>query len=103
MAQFTDKILVASAGNISMSPGFPVSFTVTWGNNISSFRWSRIWPAIQAASDEANHQTVTIVSEGSRWDTPSSIAISATLRGDSDTSAPVVAKIEVMAAQADTF
>jgi hypothetical protein len=108
MASSTDKILIMSAGNISMTPGVPISFTVTWGHNVSGnfispFRWSRIWPAVQGASDEANFQTVTILSEGSRWDSPASIAISATLRGDSDNRVPVVAKIEVMAAQADTF
>lgn len=103
MAQFSTAILVASAGDVSMAPGSTISFTVTWGGFISSFRWSRIWPAIQSAADEANHQTVTIISEGSRWDTPGSIAIAASLRGDGDSGAPVVANIEVMASRDDTF
>jgi hypothetical protein len=103
MAPFSTAIVVASAGDLSMTPGSNISFTVTWGSNISSFRWSRIWPAIQSAADSATHQTVTLVSEGSQWDTPSSIAIAATLRGDGDLGAPVVANIEVMACQEDTF
>jgi hypothetical protein len=102
---FTTKVIVASAGIVSMSPGTPVSFTVSWGQNISSSRWSRIWPAILPASDEANHQTVTVVSEGSQWDTDAFFnAIAATIRGDSDLGAPVVAaEIQVMVSQEDTF
>jgi hypothetical protein len=88
-----------------MLPGTPVSFLVTWGANISPYRWSRIWPAILGASDEANHQTVTVVSEGSQWNSaaPASVAILATIRGDGDTRAPVVAEIQVMSSQEDTF
>jgi hypothetical protein len=86
-----------------MTPGIPISFTLTWGSNISSFRWSRIWPAVQGAADQATHQTVTLVSEGSQWDTPASVAIAATIIGEGDLGAPVVANIEVMAAQNDTF
>lgn len=96
-------IIVASAGNLSINPGSDVSFTVNWGSNISSFRWSRIWPAIQSAADEANHQSVTFVSEGSQWDTPGSVSIAATLRGESDLGAAIVARIEVMACQNDVF
>jgi hypothetical protein len=103
MATFSNAILVASAGVLSMTPGIPISFNVTWGNNISTFRWSRIWPGIESAADQANHQTVTFLSEGSQWDTPSSIAIAATLRGDGDSGAPVSAMIQVMASQDDTF
>ena len=103
MAEFSSAILVASAGDLSIAAGSTISFTVTWGDNISSFRWSRIWPAIQSAADTANHQSVTVVSEGSQWDTPSSVAIAVTLRGDSDLGAPVVANIEVMSSQDDTF
>jgi hypothetical protein len=103
MAQFTTAVVVASAGTLSMLPGTPVPFTVTWGKKISPFRWSRIWPAISGAADEANHQTVTVVSEGSRWDTPASHAIAATIRGDGDTRAPVVARIQVLSSQEDTF
>lgn len=103
MATFSNAILVASAGVLTMTPGSPISFTVSWGNNISPFRWSRIWPAIQGASDEANHQTVTFVSEGSQWDMPGSNSIAVTIRGDGDLGAPVSALIQVMASQGDTF
>ena len=81
MAQFTNKLVVASAGTISMSPGFPVSFDVLWGTNISPFRWTRIWPAGVGASDEATFQTVTVVSEAARWDTPASHVLAVTVRG----------------------
>jgi hypothetical protein len=103
MAQFSTSILVSSAGELSMSPGSEVSFTVSWGNNIGAFRWSRIWPAVLGASDEATVQNVTIVSEGSQWNTPSSNSIAATIRGDSDLGANVSALIQVMASQDDTF
>jgi hypothetical protein len=102
MAQST-AVVIASAGTLSITPGTSVPFTVTWGNNISPFRWSRIWPAVTGAADQATHQTVTIVSEGSQWDTPASIAIAATIRGDGDQGAPVVARIQVMSSQEDTF
>jgi hypothetical protein len=103
MAQFSRSIVVTSAGTVSITPGTPLSFIVTWGSNISPFRWSRIWPAIIGAADVANHQTVTFLSEGSQWDTPSSFSIAATLRGDSDSDVPVEANIQVMASQDDTF
>jgi hypothetical protein len=86
-----------------MSPGQSVPFTLTWGNNISPYRWSRIWPAVTSAADEATHQTVTVISEGSRWDTPATYAIAATIRGDGDMGTPVVALIQVMFSQEDTF
>jgi hypothetical protein len=103
MTQFSNAIVVASAGDLSMAPGSEISFTVTWGDNISPFRWSRIWPAVQSAADEANQQTVTVISEGSQWNSPASVALAVTLRGDSDLGATVVANIEVMACQDDTF
>jgi hypothetical protein len=102
MAQST-AVIIGSAGTLSMSPGQPVSFTVTGGNYISQYRWSRIWPAVTGAADEATHQTVTVVSEGSHWDSPASFAIAATIRGDGDLGAPVVARIQVMCSQEDTF
>jgi hypothetical protein len=103
MAQSTTAVVIASAGTLSMLPGTSVPFTVTWGNHISPFRWSRIWPTISGAADEASHQTVTVVSEGSQWDTPASYAIAATIRGAGDLGAPVVARIQVMSSQEDTF
>ncbi len=105
MATFSDSILVASAGILTMTPGFPISFTVTWADNISPFRWSRVWPAIQGASDEATFQSVTLLSEGSQWnlEAPASVALAVTMQGDGDLGAPVTARIQVMASQADTF
>ncbi len=110
MAQFSKSIVVASAGEVSISPGSEISFTVIWGTtivgqNISPFRWSRIWPAIQSAGDAAAHQSVIIVSEGSEWDlgTPTLTPMAVTLRGDGDSDAPVVANTQVMASQDDTF
>ncbi len=103
MAQFSNSILVASAGLISITPGSPVSFTVSWGDNISPYRWSRVWPAILGASDEANHQSVTISAEGSQWDTPGSNSLAMTIVGNSDLGGTVTAEIQVMASQADTF
>jgi hypothetical protein len=86
-----------------MSPGTPVDFSVTWGDKISPYRWSRLWPAISPASDEDYHQTVTVVSERSQWDSPASYAIVGTFRGEAALGAPVVALIQVMASQNDTF
>lgn len=103
MAQFSNSILVTSAGELSMSPGTDISFTVSWGNNISPYRWSRICPALSGASDEATQQSVAFVSEGTAWSTPSSYVLAVTLRGDGDLGAPVSAYIQVMASQDDTF
>jgi hypothetical protein len=96
-------VVIASAGTVSLSPGQPVSFAVSWGDNIGYYRWSRIWPAVQSAADEDTHQTVTVVSEGSHWETPASSAIVSTIRGDGVSGAPVVALIQVMCSQEDTF
>jgi hypothetical protein len=105
MAPFTTAVVVASAGDVSIASGSTISFSVTWGSNISPFRWSRIWPAVESAGDSDILQTVTIVAEGSQWnlETPASTAIVATLRGDGESGAPIAAKIQVLSSQVDTF
>jgi hypothetical protein len=100
----TNKLVVASAGIISVAPGFSASFTVSWGANISQFRLTRIWPGVVGASDEASHQTMTIVSEASRWDAfPDRHTLAVTLRADGDQGFPVQARLQVMSSAEDTF
>lgn len=84
MAAFTTAVVVASAGVLTIARGSTISFTVTWGSNISPFRFNRIWPVIQTAGDEDTHQSVTLVSEGSQWDLskPASVALAASVRGN---------------------
>ncbi|HEX4234784.1 MAG TPA: hypothetical protein VH041_10785, partial [Caldimonas sp.] len=67
MAAFTTAVVIASAGDLSMTPGTSISFSVTWGSNISPFRWSRVWAGVQSPGDEDSAQSVTIQSEGSAW------------------------------------
>lgn len=55
MAAFTTEVVIASAGDLSMASGVPISFSVTWGSNISPFRWSRVWAArIQVLSSQVD-------------------------------------------------
>ena len=105
MAAFTTAVVIASAGTLSMTSGVPISFSVTWGSNISAFRWTRVWAGIVPASDEDRAQSVTIQSEGSAWNSsrPASTANLVTLRGQGESGAPVVARIQVLASQVDTF
>ncbi|MEO8921514.1 MAG: hypothetical protein ABI330_01555 [Caldimonas sp.] len=105
MATLTTAVVVASAGDLSMTPGVPISFSVTWGSNISPFRWSRVWAAIESAGDGDTAQSVTIESEGSTWNlsSPASTANQVTLRGEGQSGAPVVARIQVLSSQVDTF
>lgn len=105
MAAFTTEVVIASAGDLSMASGVPISFSVTWGSNISPFRWSRVWAAIEPASDADRAQSVTIQSEGSAWSSsrPASTANLVTLRGQGQSGAPVVARIQVLSSQVDTF
>ena len=105
MAAFTTAVVVASAGVLTMARNSTVSFSVTWGSNISSFRFSRIWPAILSAADEDIHQSVTFVSEGSQWDASNiaSTPIAVTLRANGQSGAPIAARIQVLASQVDTF
>ena len=105
MAAFTTEVVIASAGTLSMAPGVPISFSVTWGSNISSFRWSRVWAGVVSAGDGDTAQSVTIQSEGSAWNlsSPASTANLVTLRGQGQSGAPVVARIQVLASQVDTF
>ena len=105
MAAFTTQFVVASAGVLTMARGSTISFTVTWGSNISSFRFNRIWPAIQQASDEDTQQSVTIVSEGSQWSLSNlaGVPMAVSLRGNGQSGAPIAARIQVMASQVDTF
>jgi hypothetical protein len=105
MAASTTNVVVASAGTISMTSGVPISFSVTWGSNISPFRWTRIWAGIQSPGDEDSGQSVVVQSEGSAWSlsNPASTANLVTLRGQGQSGAPVVARIQVLASQVDTF
>jgi hypothetical protein len=82
-----------------------VSFSVTWGSNISRFRWSRVWAGIESPGDEDSAQSVTIQSEGSAWSlsNPASTATLVTLRGTGQSGAPVVARIQLLSSQEDTF
>ena len=105
MAAFTTAVVIASAGDLSMTSGIPIAVSVTWGSNISPFRWSRVWAGIESASDEDTAQSVTIQSEGSAWSLsrPASTANLVTLRGQGQSGAPVVARIQVLSSQEDTF
>ena len=42
MAAFTTAVVIASAGDLSMAPGIPISFSVTWGSNIGPLRWIQV-------------------------------------------------------------
>src|SRR5262249_1229464 len=77
----------------------------TWGSNISSFRFNRVWPAIVDAADEDIRQSVTFVSEGSQWDASNitSTPMAVTLRANGQSGAPIQARIQVFAALAGTF
>jgi hypothetical protein len=105
MAASSNSVLIMSAGTLSMASGVPISFGVTWGANISPFRWTRVWAGIQSAGDEDTAQSVSIQSEGSAWNlsNPASTTNLVTLRGQGQSGAPVVARIQVLASQADTF
>jgi hypothetical protein len=105
MAAFTTAVVIASAGDLSMTPGTSISFSVTWGSNISPFRWSRVWAGVQSPGDEDSAQSVTIQSEGSAWSlsNPASTPTLVTLRGNGQSGAPVVARIQVLSSQVDTF
>jgi len=105
MAAFTTAVVIASAGDMSMTSGVPISFSVTWGSNISPFRWSRVWAGIESPGDEDTAQSVTIQSEGSAWSLSNlaSTATHVTLRGQGQSGAPVVARIQVLSSQVDTF
>jgi len=105
MAAFTTAVVIASAGVLTMARGSTISFTVTWGSNVSQFRFNRIWAGVVGASDEETQQSVTIVSEGSQWSSssPASTPLAMTLRGNGQSGAPVQARIQVLASQVDTF
>ncbi len=105
MAASTTAVLIMSAGDLSMTSGVPISFSVSWGSNISAFRWTRVWAGIESAGDADSAQSVSIVSEGSAWSlsNPASTVNLVTLRGQGQSGAPVVARIQVLASQADTF
>jgi hypothetical protein len=105
MSAFTTAVVIASAGDMSMTPGVPISFSVTWGSNISPFRWSRVSAGVESPGDADAAQSVTIQSEGSAWSisNPASTADLVTLLGQGESGAPVVARIQVLASQVDTF
>lgn len=105
MAAFTTAMVIASAGDLSMASGVPISFSITWGSNISPFRWSRVWAGIESPGDDDTAQSVTIQSEGSAWNlsSPASTANLVTLRGQGQSGAPVVARLQVLSSQVDTF
>jgi len=104
MSPISTSVIIASAGNLTMASNSSIEVFVTWPGFISPFRWSRIWPAIQSAGDADFHQTVTITNEGSQWDlsSPDTTTLFATLT-TTGSGAPVVANIQVMASQSDTF
>jgi hypothetical protein len=105
MAAFTDAVVIASVGRLSMASGVPISFSVTWGSNISPLRWSRVWAGIESAGDDDLAQSVTIESEGSAWSYSNAAATAnlVTLRGQGQSGAPVVARIQVLSSRVDTF
>jgi hypothetical protein len=105
MATSTTSVVIASAGHLSMTSGVPISFSVTWGSNISPFRWSRVWAGIESPGDGDAAQSVTLQSEGSAWSlsNPASTANLVTLLGQGQLGAPVVARIQVLSSQVDTF
>jgi hypothetical protein len=105
MAGSTNALLVASAGVVSLTPGATVSFGVLWGSNISPFRWTRVWAAVESPGDEDSAQSVTLVSEGSAWNLsdPAVTENTMTLKGQGQSGAPVLARIQVLASQVDTF
>ena len=105
MAAFTTAFVAASAGVLTMAKGSTISFTVTWGSNISQFRFNRIWAGVVGASDEDTQQSVTIVSEGSQWNTsnPASTPMAMSLRANGQSGDPIQARIQVLASQVDTF
>lgn len=102
---FATSVLIGSAGTLSMTSGIPISFGVTWGSNISTFRWTRVWAPVQSPGDEDSGQSVTLQSEGTAWtlSNPASITSLVTLRGQGGSGAPVIARIQVLASQTDTF
>ena len=104
MSPISTSAIIASAGNLTMASNSSVTVYVTWNGFISPNRWSRIWPAIQSAGDSDFHQTVAITEEGSLWDlsNPATTVLFANLQ-TTGSGAPVVANIEVMASQNDTF
>ena len=104
MSPISTNVIIASAGLLTMASNSTVTVFVTWPGFISPFRWSRIWAAIQSPGDSDFHQTVTILSEGSQWDLsdPANTPLFANLQA-TGSGAPVVSRIQVMAAQNDTF
>jgi hypothetical protein len=105
MAAFTTEVVIASAGVVSLSSGVPVTFIVTWGSHISPFRWTRVWAGVVSAGDDDTAQSVTIESEGSAWSLSNAAATAnlVTLRGRGQSGAPVLARVQVLASQVDTF
>jgi|SRR5208283_2397093 len=105
MAAFTTAVVIASAGDLSMTSGVSISVSVTWGSNISPLRWSRVWAGIESPGDQDSSQSVTIQSEGSAWHllSPASTANLVTLRGQGQSGAPIVARIQVLSSQEDTY
>jgi hypothetical protein len=64
-----------------------------------------VWAGIESPGDDDWAQSVTIESEGSAWSlsSPASTVNTVTLRGEGHSGAPVVARIQVLASQVDTF
>jgi hypothetical protein len=105
MSPFSNSVVIASAGDLSIAQGSTISLSVTWGSNISPFRWSRIWAAVESAGDSDSLQSVTILNEGSQWslESPASTTLIATLRADGQSGVPIVAKIQVLTSTTDSF
>ena len=102
---FSTSVIIGSAGTVTIESNNSFVCYVTWGSFISPFRWSRLWAPVQSPGDADYHQAVTITSEGSQWDlsNPATTVLVATLQGTGGSGAPVVAQLQVMASQNDTF
>ena len=102
---FSTSVIIGSAGTVTIESNNSFVCYVTWGSFISPLRWSRLWAAVESPGDADSHQAVTILSEGSQWDlsNPATTALVATLQGTGSSGAPVIARLQVMASQNDTF
>jgi hypothetical protein len=105
MAAFATAVVIASTGDLRMAPGSSISFSVTWGSNISPFRWSRAWASIPSSGDEDSAQKRPHRVERLRVSllNPASTRIPVTLRGKGQSGAPAVVRIQVLSSQVDTY
>jgi hypothetical protein len=105
MAASTNAVVIVPAGVVSIASGATISFSISWGANISPTRWSRVWPALISPGDADSAQSVTIVSEASTWSlsSPATSVNQTTLRGQGRSGAAVVARLQLLCSQVDTF